>query len=52
MSEIMQRLETLARNVETDWVKSRLAGTDEENDIGQWCRCVMCGQQRIDDVRL
>ncbi|KAH8104589.1 hypothetical protein BXZ70DRAFT_998607 [Cristinia sonorae] len=33
MSEIMQRLETLTRNVETDWLRSRLADTIEENDI-------------------
>ncbi|THH31473.1 hypothetical protein EUX98_g2725 [Antrodiella citrinella] len=33
MSEVMQRLEILTRNVEADWLKSRLAGTEEENDI-------------------
>ena len=37
MTEIMQRLETLSRNVESGWVKSRLAGTVEEEDIGKPC---------------
>lgn len=35
MAEIMQRLEVLTRTVEKDWVASRLAGTGEENDVGE-----------------